>query len=102
MAWYAYEFWASDDGESWRDITDVAPHPAWRLAFAVEWADGEVNHRTAMARFAFLRLRRRQGTYRPRGSWRTVAEWRHGQLQAGRDLSEAERAVTPAASEAQK
>lgn len=80
MAWYAYEFWVSEDGQSWRDNTDCIPHPAWRLAFAIQWADGEVRDRSSLGRFAFVQLRRREGTYRPRGNWRTVAEWRHGTL----------------------
>lgn len=93
MAWYAYEFWVSDDGQSWRENTDCIPHPAWRLAFAIEWADNEVRDRSNLGRFAFVRLRRRQGTYRPRGDWRFVAEWRHGKLVGKRDQpSHAERA----------
>lgn len=78
MAWFTYRFWASDDGQSYRDVTDIAPHPSWPIAQAVRWAHDEVKH-GGLTRYRFLELQRRQGSYRPRGTWKTLAWWRFGE-----------------------
>lgn len=94
MAWYFYEFWVSKDGQSWRDMTACIPHPAWRLAEAIKWADGEVRDRSKLGQYPFVRLRRRVGTYRPRGDWRVIAEWRDGILKWAPALRVSELPVT--------
>lgn len=78
MAWFTYRYFGSDDGNSWSDVTDRAPHPTWRIADAVKWARFEVEQLHQLNRYAFLILERRQGSYRPRGEWKTLFEWRFG------------------------
>lgn len=82
MAWLTYQFWGSHDGVSWRDVTDLAPHPTWTIADAVKWARQEVEVMSRLDRYPYLRLQRRQGSYRPRGDWRVLFSWKFGEPQS--------------------
>lgn len=77
MAWYVYRFWGSDNGQSYSDVTDRAPHPTFTIPLAVDWAHREVAA-SGLTRYRYLELQRRQGQYRPRGEWKVLACWRFG------------------------
>lgn len=79
MSWYVYRFMGSRNGESWTDVTDLAPHPTWTIPEAVKWARAEIEQNSMLKRYAFLQLQRRQGSYRPRGRWKTHFAWCFGQ-----------------------
>src|SRR5688500_17337954 len=84
MAWFDYRLFGSHNGESWSDVTDVAPHPRTPIAAALAWVDAEMRA-SKLSSYLAVRLERREGTYRPVAHWKVLGEWRHGQRVHGEE-----------------